>query len=330
MLSVEPLSMPATVTTTQEWDKIRKGFATSIMVDTPIYSLAQNLEGDEWPINSKDDTPAKYIDLTLMEAVELLAIKGLPPSSIDQLASILRETLAFDQPFGDMVTQVEASSAKDNTLLKNLGRIGVPESYPIDFTALEAETREFCRLEKLLTLGEFAVFAQNMSQNVIVGGDFRALLNALAQTDEASLARFIPIRPGAKGVHLPEAIAILVKKLPVHVRLALAQNAGATLSAEQRQQLRPIARQELASFEADLRMKCSKMITEIFKGELETMQAEVAKGVSLERMLTPVGDPVAEKILAEQLRPYMQVRTESSSSQTDSKRGFWARLFGRG
>ena len=40
-------------------------------------------------------------------------------------------------------------------------------------TALEPGTLEFCKLERLTTLGEFAVFAQNMSQNVIVGGDFR-------------------------------------------------------------------------------------------------------------------------------------------------------------
>ena len=49
--------------TSKQWDEIRGSFATSIMVDTPIHSLAQNLEGPDWPIKDKRETPAGYIDL---------------------------------------------------------------------------------------------------------------------------------------------------------------------------------------------------------------------------------------------------------------------------
>ena len=95
---------------------------------------------------------------------------------------------------------------RDNPLLKNMSRIGVPENFPISLTALGADTVEFCKLENLKTLGEFAVFAQGMSQNVIIGGDFRKLLNALSNLDELTLSEILPYRRGSKGLHLIEAL----------------------------------------------------------------------------------------------------------------------------
>ena len=47
--------------TVKDWDDVRSAFATSIMVDTSLHSLAQNLDGPGWPIQSKDDTPATVV-----------------------------------------------------------------------------------------------------------------------------------------------------------------------------------------------------------------------------------------------------------------------------
>jgi hypothetical protein len=198
--------MPEPKFTEKDWDEARTAFASSIMVDTQISSLAQNLDGDPWPIKTKDETPSLYIDLSYSETLELLALKGQTADKLDQLITILKETLAFDNPFGDMVEQTEAASARDNPLLKNMARAGIAEKFPISLTALGSDTVEFCKLEGLKTLGEFAVFAQGMSQNVIIGGDFRKLLNALSNTDEATLSELIPFRKGAKGLHLVEAL----------------------------------------------------------------------------------------------------------------------------
>src|SRR5262249_19680981 len=120
---------------------------------------------------------------------------------------ILKETLSFDDPFGDMVSQTEAMEKKDNQMLKNMARLEIPENFPMTLTGLSDGTLEFCKLEKLATLGEFAVFAQSMAQNVIVGGAFRKLLNALSHVDEQTLAECVPFRPGSKGLHLIEAFA---------------------------------------------------------------------------------------------------------------------------
>jgi hypothetical protein len=199
--------MPDSIYTEKDWDEVRTAFASSIMVDTQISSLAQNLDGPVWPVKSKDETPSRYIDLSYGEALELLALKGQPADKLDLLISILRETLAFDSPFGDMVEQTEAASIRDNPLLKNMARIAIPENFPISLTALSPDTVEFCKLENLKTLGEFAVFAQGMSQNVIIGGDFRKLLNALSNLDEGTLTEILPFRKGSKGLHLVEALS---------------------------------------------------------------------------------------------------------------------------
>ena len=43
------------------------GFQTSIMVDTSLSSLAQNLDAPDWPLPGKEETPAKYVDLGFEE-----------------------------------------------------------------------------------------------------------------------------------------------------------------------------------------------------------------------------------------------------------------------
>lgn len=260
--------LSAMKSTAKDWDEVRSAFATSIMVDTSLHSLAQNLDGPEWPIKGKDDTPARYIDLNFEEVLELLQLKGQKPERIDDLIVVLRETLAFDTPFGDMVEQTEAAAERDNPLLKNLAKLGIPENFPIALTALEPGTQEFCKLEKLVTLGEFAVFSQGMAQNVIVGGDFRKLLNALSHVDEAALADVLPFRRGQKGLHLIEAVAQAARRPD-----------GA-------------ARTELA--------------TTWFRDELTAIEKDIAAGGSLARHFVMVGDPALEQRAVDLLRPHLR------------------------
>lgn len=255
--------------TAKDWDEVRKAFASSIMVDTSLSSLAQNLDGPDWPIKGKDETPTKYIDLTFQEVGELLQLKGQSPDRIDQLIGILKETLAFDAPFGEMVEQTSVAESKDNPLLKNLTKLNIPANFPITLTALEPGTMEFCKLERLSTLSEFAIFAQSMSQNVIVGGDFRKLLNALSHVDEASLAEVLPFRRGQKGLHLVEALAQAVDKPDASTRAELA--------------------------------------TAWFRGEMAAIESDLAAGGTLERHFVVLNDPAREKRAADLLRTQLRV-----------------------
>lgn len=276
--------------TAKDWDDVRTAFATSIMVDTSINSLAQNLDAPEWPIKGKDDTPAKYIDLSFDEVVEFLQLKGQKPERLDQLIGILKETLAFDTPFGDMMEQAKEAAERDNALLKNMARLGIPENFPVTLTSLEPATLEFCKLENLHTLGEFAVFAQSMSQNVIVGGDFRKLLNALSHVDEASLAESLPFRPGQKGLHLVEAVA-------------------------------------LASRASDAPARTELAIT-WFSDEIARMEKDLAAGGSLERQFVILGNPALEKRAAELLRPHLRLRA-NAVDKTKKKSGWFSWLTGK-
>jgi hypothetical protein len=276
--------------TEKDWDEVRTAFASSIMVDTQISSLAQNLDGPTWSVKSKDETPAKYIDLSYGEALELLALKGQTADKLDLLISILKETLAFDNPFGDMIEQTEAAAARDNPLLKNMARIGVQEAFPISLTALGQDTVEFCKLENLKTLGEFAVFAQGMSQNVIIGGDFRKLLNALSNLDEATLADILPYRKGAKGLHLVEALA------------------QATRTAS------PLAK--------------SKEAVVWFKEDFAQLQKDFADGTGVERHLGVLGNVEIEKKVSDLLRQLIKPGS-GVSEVVAGKGGFFKRIFKR-
>lgn len=193
------------VSLAQEWDRLRATFASSIMVETALSSLAQDLNGLEWPLAGPAETPAAYIDFTYAELTEELTGRG-QPAAADLLIQILRETLAFDQPFGEMVKQAEAFAERDNPLLRSLGRLGIPEKFPLALAALDDSARQLCQLENVSTIGEFALFAQRLSQGIIVGGDLRRMLNALAHVDESTLAQLLPFRVGTTGLHLAEAI----------------------------------------------------------------------------------------------------------------------------
>ncbi len=281
----------------KEWDEVRTAFATSIMVDTSISSLAQNLDGPDWPIKGKDETPARYIDLDYEAAVELLALKTQPESRLDELMVILRDTLSFDEPFGEMVSQTAAAAERDNPVLKNLEKLGIPANYPITHSALSRDTLEFCKLENLSTLEEFTVFAQRMSQNIIVGGDFRALLNALSHVDEREIARFLPFRPGSKGLHLIEAAAHVIRALPAAERAQLARKGA-----------------ELPPFLQAAIENRVKALT----ADAAHLKQQIAAGADLNRLVHVLDDPALEPAVVRALAPHVGVVPEPAANSGKS------------
>jgi hypothetical protein len=146
-------------------------------------------------------------------------------------------------------------------------------------------------LERLSTLGEFAVFAQGMSQSVIVGGDFRKLLNALSHVDESALAEVLPFRRGAKGLHLVEALAQVAPAADATERAALAVT--------------------------------------WFRDELTAIERDVAAGESLARQFVVLGNPALETKAADLLRPHLRVAQPAPMSAPAPKKGLFGRLFGR-
>jgi hypothetical protein len=125
---------------------------------------------------------------------------------------------------------------------------------------------------------------------VIVGGDFKKLLNALSHIDENSLAEVLPFRPGQKGLHLVEAIAHCSRHSDA------------------------VARVEIA--------------TTWFADELAGIEQDVRAGQPVERRFVVLGNPELEKRAVALLRPHLRVPGLATSAP--KKRSSWfSRLFGR-
>ncbi|MBC8039863.1 MAG: hypothetical protein H7Y06_04920 [Opitutaceae bacterium] len=288
-------------------------------MDTSLVSLAQNLEGREWPLRGPDEKPSFYIELDFDQLLGQLAMSGQPPAQADHLIDILKETLAFDDPFGDMIVQSEAVAVAENPLVKNLAKLKIPGEFPVTLTTLSPETLAFCKLENLSTLGEFAFSAQRMASSVVVGGDFRALLNALSHVDERTLARFIPFRIGEKGLHYIEGLAQAVSSQPAAIQAALAKRVMQTLPKTTQELAGTVSPEALAAAQTAISLRST--ILRLHCGEEYTaMMKDIASGANPRTMVAVLADPVIEAVVADILKP----------ETAKPREGFFARLFGRG
>ena len=304
------------------------------MVDTSLNSLAQNLDGPDWPLKGKDEIPSKYIGQSYDDLVELPGLSG-NPQRVELLINILRETQAFDDPFGEMVSETAESANKDNPILKNMAKLGIPEDFPLSLVALLPETRDYCNLENLTTLRDFALFAQNLSQTVVVSGDFRAFLNALSHIDEATLTLYVPFRPGSKGLHLLEGIALTVRAQSDEVQAALAQRFGARLGTSDLDAAAHASTLETAAIEQMLTQQAATYI-EYFQSDLAALQQQINDGVPLARLGAVLMSPVLETVVTGLLKPYLRPLSGTEPARTTApplndeapvaKKGMFAKL----
>ena len=290
-----PSTPPDPVKLAAEWEKVRRKFASSLMVDTKLTSLAQNLEMTDWPIKGAEETPSKYIELPYDELEKMPGLMGFP-QRIDTLVTLLRETLAFDEPFGEMAAHIETAASKDDALVKNLAKLEVPLEFPLSLTALSADTRGFCETEKLATLGDLVAFSQKMAQAIVVGGDFRTLLNALAHADEKAMAGFLPFRAGAKGLHLQEAFGVGVRRLKPAEYAGLLRKAGKrNLSPEQEKESAKATREAVQRAEQEV-LRFYAAVEGYFDKAFAEFRKQVKEGGNMERFFMVLEDPDRELV----------------------------------
>jgi len=315
--------------TSNEWDEIRKKFRHSIMADTSLVSLAQNLDTKEWPHQGEEEKPSKYIDFSYEELLMLPEIAGRADNA-DHLIGILKETLAFDDPFGDMVAQVEETSAKENPILKTLARLGIPEDYPLLLANFSEGTRTVCTSEGVKTVGGFANLGQQMSTRVVLGGDFRDALNALTHGDEDGIAQFLPYRKGSKGLHLAESIGLIAGGLSRADQLSLAKFYGAKLGTADSAAAKAITKEQAEKHENLLRASVLAAL-DWFKADKEALIKQLTDGSSLDRYFVVINDPAREAIAVRLTSSLVKRKEATSLAYGEPKKpGFFARLFGRG
>lgn len=317
--------------TSTEWDDIRKKFRHSIMADTSLVSLAQNLDTKEWPHKAEDEKPSKYIEFAYEELLMLPEIAGNADKA-DHLIGILKETLAFDDPFGDMVAEVEKTAAKDNPILKTLSRLNISAAYPMALANFSEGTRIVCASEGVKTIGEFANLGQQMSTRVVLGGDFRNALNALTHGDEDGIGQFLPFRKGSTGLHLPEAIGLISASLPRPEQLGLAKAYGAKLSPSDSAAAKSLTKEQVEKIESGLRVTLTAAL-EWFKDQKPALVKHLEDGGTYERYFVVINDPAREAIAVKLTAAVLKVSAKAvaaSSTVEPKKGGIFGRFFGKG
>jgi hypothetical protein len=312
-----------------EWNEVRLAFFNSLMVDTPISSLAQNLEFEAgWPIEGDNEVPSKYIGLSWEEVNRMPELAG-QPLRIGLLITILRETMAFDDPFGEMIETVEKASEGKQDLKQTLSELGIPMDLPLEVCAISPDILEFCSGEGVTTIGDFATFSERLAQNgLLLGGDIQGLLNALILRDEPTIARYLPFRPQSEGIHFVEAMGMLVGKLNDPARDSLLKRYGA----------RPIGdklldRDRVDMLEFQLVRKIHR-ITDFCGSEMEELCERISMGRSAESCFMRLNDESKEVICAGLLRRLLHSQNRSlgegdPSKRRKKRRSFFSRLFQR-
>ena len=312
----------------KEWDEVRIAFLNSLMVDTPISSLAQNLELEEgWPIEGKDEVPSKYIGFS-WEEINQLPELALQPQYIDLLINILQETMAFDDPFGEMAETVETTTKNDDSIAKTLTDLGIPSALPLNLTFLEQEVIDFCAGENVFNIGEFVTFSERLARSgLLLGGNLQGLLNALIVRDEAMIAYFLPYRPQEKGVHLLEAFGILERKLSDSERNSLLKRYG-----YQQVQGNLLEPKQVNELELKL-LNQTRGIANFFGSDMVEIFRLVSGGRSFESFFMQFHDEAKMLICGTLLRKLLQSgRSGNAQNRTPvarKRRGFFARLFKR-
>lgn len=311
-----------------EWDEVRFAFLNSLMVDTPISSLAQNLELDEaWPIEGVEEVPSKYIGFS-WEDIHRLPDLVENPQCVELLITILRETMAFDDPFSEMAETVENTTKNDDSLIRTLNDLKIPVDLPLDLSLLEQETILFCAGENVSTIGELASFSERLSRSgLLLGGNFQGLINALILRDEVMIANYLPYRPQVKGVHLIEAFDVMVRKLSDTERNSLLQRYGSP-----HVEGKLLDAKHVAELELNLLIQ-TRRIAKFFKPEMMQVLELVSNGRSFESFFMQFNDEEKKLICGVQLRKLVQSlkggSVRSRRPVERKHRGFFARLFKR-
>lgn len=279
----------------EEWEHFRQRFLNSILNDTEIAVLGQNA-GISWPFKGSGETPNKYIEF---DFEELQSVPGLigKKSRIKNLMDILRETLAFDDPFSNMMDLADTESEQDDAFDKILTKLEIPTNYPAEFIHFSAETKELLKSEGIETLMQTIQFGQNMSPDAVVGGDLRAFLNGLSHIDEATVIEHLPYRRTERNLHLAEAVGLIARDLDEPVQLQLLSQAGVPLT-EKEEAVRERASQLVLDASLKSAMESFDALCEWFTQEAADLEQVCTTSGDVERYFIAINEPRRERVAA--------------------------------
>jgi hypothetical protein len=303
-----------------EWDQLRsRFFFDPIMSASEIAKLGQNV-GISWPFKDSDETVEKYLEFDFEDLESVPGLVG-KKKRIRTLMDILRETLAFDDPFGELAEAVETDCVVDSTFDSILTKLEIAKDYPIDYIHFSKETKEMLHAEGLKTLIDCVHFGQKLGSDATEGKDLKNFLNGLAHKDEAGIAELIPSRPGMRGLHLAEAIGLIARDLNKAAQLSLIKASGATLTAEDEMAL---ASEDEQTIEASLKVAQEQLnkVCDWFKEDAAQLEEVFNSGAAPERYFIMINKPKREQLAVQLAKMHFVVEEEK-------KPGLFGRIFSR-
>jgi hypothetical protein len=305
-----------------EWDQLRsRFFFNPLMSASEVAKLGQNV-GISWPFKGSGETVEKYLEFDFEDLESVPGLVG-KKRRIRTLMDILRETLAFDDPFGDMAEAVESDCVDDKTFQSILTQLEVRSDYPMEYVNFSEETKTMLREKGATNLLECIRIGQKLGIDATVGRDLNNFLNALAHKDETGIAKVIPYRANVRGLHLAEAIGLIAENLDQASQLRLLEADGASLSAEQGIAL---SSEDKETIEASLQKAEEQLaqVCEWFSDEAAKLDELFKSGGAPERYFILINEPRRERLALQLAKMHFGVEEEK-----EKKTGLFGRMFGR-
>jgi hypothetical protein len=305
--------------TPAEWDHFRERFAGSALKETEVAILGQNA-GIAWPFKGVGETPEKYIQYDFEELKSVPGLVG-KKSRVRKLMDIMRETLAFDDPFSDLAHSLEAASEEDLTFERILNKYNIDPDFPCHLLYFSAEVELLIQREKIGTLMELVRYGQKTAPSDIEAKDLKDFLNGLAHKDEKGIADHIPFRPNVWGLHLIEAIGLIAERLPKQAQVHLLFLTGSHLNREDEAVLETL---DVEAAEAALATGKERVAQAKAWFEEESKELELAfqKDGAPERLFIAINNPERERL-------GLALASLSLGYVDNKKPGLLGKLFGR-
>ena len=311
--------VPTVEVSVENWDALRLRFAGSIFYDTELALLGQNA-GMSWPFRGSDETPGKYLEY---EFEDLLTVPGLAgrKGRVRLLIAILEETLAFDDPFSDMVDTIKAETDSDSGPEKLLSRLDIPQKFPSSLIHFGPDSKRLLFDERLETIGQIIAYSQRNATQTEFPEDFKSLINYFAHRDEIGISRFVPFRVGKRGLHLAEAIGLVARDLPDAVQYELLFQAKVVLKPAEDALRKDLDEEVFKKAVSEAQSRIAVACGWFFKEEQE-LREKIGTTEQMERFFVVLNNPHRERVATVLARLYFGVDVESG------KRGLFGSIKG--
>lgn len=278
----------------EEWQYLCERFSKSILKTTEIAELGRNV-GISWPFKGSDETPEKYISFSFEELQSVPGLVG-KKKRVQTLMDVLREILAFDDPFSDMMDTVEKKNTEDRIYHRVLKKLGIPEDYPVNLMFFSSDTKELLYKNGIKTLIEAINFGKRSSIKAESNNDLHSLINGLALINEATIRKHLPFRIGQNGLHLPEAVGLLVRGIDKPVQIELLIQAGIPLTDSETSTKETTAHH--ISLETALKVVSVRFneLCSWFSDEVDNLKQLCDSPQSIERYFLPINDADIERV----------------------------------